>query len=196
MKICEVRPTYSENRRMLTEQLRSLTKQKEKAETALRVTRDEKYSEEIASLELSINDTQKAFEENQEVLDSINEQWANVANMESAKQQADAAEEDGKNKVKIMTVFRRMCHGDIVPLKDEKKLMEFNKKMYAMAKNMQTMAQQLDKERKKHKSLWEDEEKKEYADPAEVADNTEYAGFLPDIDMPEVQNGELEETSE
>lgn len=31
-----------------------------------------------------------------------------------------------KEQLKVMTVFRRMCHGDIVPGKDERKLMEYD----------------------------------------------------------------------
>ena len=48
---------------------------------------------------------------------------------------------------------------------------------------MQMMAQQAEKERKKHKSLWEDEEEITSEDPTEIADNTEYSGTLPDIDF-------------
>ena len=58
--------------------------------------------------------------------------------------------------------------------------------MYQMAKNMQLQAMQMDKKHKKHKSLWEEEEKETPEDPMEVADNTEYAGELPDIEIPEV----------
>ena len=110
--------------------------------------------------------------------------------MENFKQQGDAMKEEMENMGKVMTVFRRMAKGDIVPLTDEKKLMEYNEKMYTMAKNMQSMAQQLEKEHEKHKSLWEDEEEKEYPDPQEVADNTEYAGALPDIAIPEAAPAE------
>ena len=196
MKISEVRPTYYQNRRELVDQIRDLHKQKEKAEATYRITGDAKFSEQAASLELSINDTQKAFEENQAVLDSMAEQHAAIMNMEASKQQADAVAEEGKNMMKIMTVFRRLCNGDIVPLTDEKKLMEYDEKMYSMAKNMQTMAQQLEKEREKHKSLWEDEEKKEYPDAMEVADNSEYAGPLPDIQIPDVAPPEATEIVE
>ena len=196
MKICEARPTYYQNRRTLVDQLRTLSKQKEKAEASYRVTGDSKFSEQAATLELSIKDTEKAFEENQAVLDSMAEQHAAIMNMEASKQQADAGAEEGKNMMKIMTVFRRLCNGDIVPLTDEKKLMEYDEKMYSMAKNMQTMAQQLEKEREKHKSLWEDEEKKEYPDAMEVADNSEYAGPLPDIQIPDVAPPESGESAE
>ena len=143
MKICEARPTYYQNRRTLVDQLRTLSKQKEKAEASYRVTGDSKFSEQAATLELNIKDTEKAFEENQAVLDSMAEQHAAIMNMEASKQQADAVAEEGKNMMKIMTVFRRLCNGDIVPLTDEKKLMEYNEKMYTMAKNMQAMAQQM-----------------------------------------------------
>ena len=190
MKISEAKPTYYENRRVLVDQIRTLHKQKEKAEATYRITGDTKFSDEAASLELSINDTQKAFEENQAVLDSLVEQEVAVFNMENSKQQGDAMKDEMENMGKVMTVFRRMAKGDIVPLTDEKKLMEYNEKMYTMAKNMQAMAQQLEKEHEKHKSLWEDEEEKEYPDPREVADNTEYAGELPDIAIPEAAPAE------
>ena len=190
MKISEVRPTYYQNRRELVDQIRDLHKQKEKAEATYRITGDAKFSEQAASLELSINDTQKAFEENQAVLDSIAEQHAAIWNMEVSKQQGDAMKEEMENMGKIMTVFRRLANGDTVPLSDEKKLAEYDEKMYTMAKNMQAMAQQLEKEHEKHKSLWEDEEKKEYPDPGEVADNSEYTGPLPDIEIPEVAPAE------
>ncbi|MBO4882399.1 MAG: hypothetical protein J5570_02670 [Lachnospiraceae bacterium] len=196
MKICEVRPTYYQNREKLVDQIRTLSKQKEKAEASYRVTGDSKFSEQAATLELNIKDTEKAFEENQAVLDSMAEQHAAIMNMEASKQQADAVAEEGKNMMKIMTVFRRLCNGDIVPLTDEKKLMEYDEKMYSMAKNMQTMAQQLEKEREKHKSLWEDEEKKEYPDAMEVADNSEYAGPLPDIQIPDVAPPETGDITE
>ena len=196
MKICEVRPTYYQNREKLVDQIRTLSKQKEKAEASYRITGDSKFSEEAATLELSIKDTEKAFEENQAVLDSIAEQHTAIMNMETSKQQGDAMKEEMENMGKIMMVFRRLCNGDIVPLTDEKKLMEYDDKMYSMAKNMQAMAQQLEKEREKHKSLWEDEEKKEYPDAMEVADNSEYAGPLPDIQIPDVAPPEATEITE
>ena len=195
MKISEAKPTYYENRRVLVDQIRSLHTQKEKAEATYRITGDTKFSDEAASLELSIKDTQKAFEENQAVLDSLVEQEVAVFNMENSKQQGDAMKDEMENMGKVMTVFRRMAKGDIVPLTDEKKLMEYNEKMYTMAKNMQAMAQQLEKEHEKHKSLWdEDEEKKEYEDPTEIADNSEYYGPLPDIELPEISTESLGES--
>ena len=191
MKIGEAKPTYYANRRQLVDQIRDLASKKEKAEQNYRITGEKAFSEEAATLELSIEATNKAFEENQKVLDSLAEQEVAVMNMEAAKQQGDAMEEEMKNLGKIMIVFRRLAKGDIVPLTDEKKLMEYDDKMYQMAKNMQAMAQQLDKEHEKHKSLWEDEEKKEYPDPEEVADNTEFAGALPDIEIPETPEPDI-----
>lgn len=185
MKIGEAKPTYYSNRQKLVDQIRDLASKKEKAEQNYRITGEKAFSEEAATLELSIEATNKAFEENQKVLDSLVEQEVAVMNMEAAKQQGDAMEEEMKNLGKIMIVFRRLAKGDIVPLTDEKKLMEYDDKMYQMAKNMQAMAQQLDKEHEKHKSLWEDEEPKEYPDPEEVANNTEFSGALPDIEIPE-----------
>ena len=186
MKIKDAKPIYYANRKELVDQMRSLTKQKEEAEKKYSLTGESRFSEEAATLELSLNATTKAFEDNQKVIDSIMEQWCNASNMESTKQLGEAMKEYTEDMGKIMMVFRRMANGDIVPRTDEKKLMEYDDKMYQMAKNMQMQAMQMDKKHKTHKSLWEEEEKKAPEDPMEVEDNAEYAGELPDIEIPEV----------
>lgn len=186
MKIGEAKPIYYANRKELVDQMRSLSKQKEEADKKYKLTGESAFSEQAATLELSLNATKQAFEDNQKVIDSLMEQWANISNMESSKQQGEAMKEIAADMGKIMTVFRRLANGDTVPQSDEKKLMEYDDKMYQMAKNMQMLAQQMEKERKKHKSLWEDEDKEAPEDPTEIADNTEYAGELPDIEIPEV----------
>lgn len=188
MKIGEAKPIYYANRKELVDQMRSLSKQKEEADKKYKLTGESAFSEQAATLEISLDATKQAFEENQKVIDSLMEQWANNSNMESSKQQGEAMKEIAADMGKIMTVFRRLAHGDTVPQTDEKKLMEYDDKMYQMAKNMQMLAQQMEKERKKHKSLWEDEEKEAPDDPTEIADNTEYAGELPDIEIPDVSS--------
>ena len=188
MKIGEAKPIYYANRKELVDQMRSLSKQKEEADKKYKLTGESAFSEQAATLEISLDATKQAFEENQKVIDSLMEQWANISNMESSKQQGEAMKEIAADMGKIMTVFRRLAHGDTVPQTDEKKLMEYDDKMYQMAKNMQMLAQQMEKERKKHKSLWEDEEKEVPDDPTEIADNTEYAGELPDIEVPDVSS--------
>ena len=190
MKISEAQPTYYANRRELVDQIRTLADRKDKAEQRFKLTGDSAFSDEAASLTLSLEATQKAFEDNQKVLDSMMEQWVAVSNLESSKQQGEAVKKEFEDLGKIMTVFRRMVRGDIVPQTDEKKLMEYDNKLYTAAKNMQAMAMQMEKERKKHKSLWEDEEEETPPDPAEIADNSEYAGELPDIEIPEVPDAQ------
>ncbi|MBO4615819.1 MAG: hypothetical protein J5717_00565 [Lachnospiraceae bacterium] len=187
MKIAEAQPTYYANRKKLVEQIRTLHTQKKTAESRYKVTGDTSFAEQAASLELSLDATNKAFEENQKVIDSLMEQWVAVNNMEVAKQQGDAMAEEAKNIGKIMTVFRRLANGDTVPQYDEQKLMEYDEKMYQAAKNLQMMARQMkERECKNYDSLWDDEERPEYPDSMEIADNTEFAGELPDIEIPEV----------
>ena len=79
-----------------------------------------------------------------------------------------------------MEVARRIMRGDKVPPYDEKKLMEYDWKLYSMAKRAAAMVE-IQKKRKAHKSLWEDEEKKEYADPIEEANNTEAFSTGPEV---------------
>lgn len=57
--------------------------------------------------------------------------------------------------------------------------MEYNDKLYQMAKNMGEMAKV--EKRKKHKSLWEDEEEKQYEDSDEVGANATAQGTAPQI---------------
>ncbi len=76
-----------------------------------------------------------------------------------------------------MELFRRISNGDKVPPADEQKLLEFSQELYMAAKNMAAMKKEQGKE---YDSLWGDEEKTEYADPREVAENSEIS-----IDAPE-----------
>jgi len=55
-------------------------------------------------------------------------------------------EEEGDELAKIMTIFRRIANGDIVPASDEQKLMEYNKEMYMAAKNIASMKENDDPE--------------------------------------------------
>lgn len=187
MKIAEAQQTFYANRKQLVEQIRSLYSQKEKAEAKYRVTGDTSFAEQAATLELSLDATNKAFEEDQKVIDSLMEQWVAINNMEVAKQQGEAMADSAAEIGKIMIVFRRIASGDNVPMYDERKLMEYDEKMYSTAKSMQSLARQLEKrEHKNYDSLWDDEEKPQNPDPMEIADNTEFAGKLPDIEIPEV----------
>ncbi len=67
-----------------------------------------------------------------------------------------------------------------MPTGDEKKVMEYDKDMYAMAKQTQTMMAAIKKRQKEHDFLWEEKEAKEY-DPESTAENAEAAGDLPEI---------------
>lgn len=187
MKISVAQEIYQENRSILVEQKRMLSKQRDEMVQKYEATGDSLFSEEAATLQLSLEATEKAFLENQKVLDSLALQHAAIANSVTAKQQQEAAEQYAADMGKIMTVFRRLAKGDIVPSSDEKRLLEYDSKMYQMAKNMQAMAQQMEKERKKHKSLWEDEEEMTEYDPEGTADNAEYSGDLPNIEIPSTE---------
>ena len=70
--------------------------------------------------------------------------------------QEEASEKYAKDQAKVMSVFRAMAKGDIVPASDEKKLMEYSSELYQSAKMAQSMA--LQAERRKHKSQWDDKE--------------------------------------
>jgi len=188
MKISDAQKIYRENRKQLIEQRRTLIKQRDDLKKMIPASEEEKarFSEEAATLELSIKEVNKEFDKNQEVLDNLTEQYCAVWNAEVARQQGDAMKEQAVELGKIMVVFRRIAHGDIVPGKDEQKLMDYSMEMYMAAKNLGAMRRAEEKE--KYDSLWEDEEKKdeEEYDPEGRADNAEATVDLPEISVPNI----------
>ena len=174
MKIEEARRLYNTQIREYREQQVVLSKQKKELERKINTTPDGKaiYANEAAVLELTIKAVDEKQTEYKDYMEKLLEQWSATANMVSSQQQGEAMEEYTEDLGKIMEVARRIMKGAIVPGEDEKKLMEYSMELYQAAKNIGAIARQ--KEREEYDSLWDDdEEKTEYEDPMEVADNTE-----------------------
>ncbi len=180
MKISEVRIQYSHQIKSYREQQVLLANRKKELEQKIRATSDGVtiFANEAATLELQMNAVNEKQSEYKDYMEKLMEQWAAVANMESAKQQGEAMEEYAIDMAKIMEVARRFMKGGIVPAEDEKKLMEYSMEHYQAAKNIGALA----KEREEYDTLWEEEPKEgEPADPMEVADNTEAYATGPEI---------------
>lgn len=172
MIISEARQLYNEQIRAYREQQVILSKQKKELEEKMNSTEDGKtiYANEAAVLELTIKAIDEKKSQYQEYMDKLLEQWSATANMVSAKQQGEAMEEYVEDLGKIMEVARRLMKGGIVPVEDEKKLMEYSMELYQAAKNIGALA----KEREEYDSLWEKEEEETVQeDPVETADNTQ-----------------------
>ncbi len=106
--------------------------------------------------------TLKLSEEGKQKLAELQnmKQWA-----QQMKTERENARDNGDELGKIMTIFRRIANGDIVPWKDEKKLMEYSAEMYQAAKNIASMRK--NEEPKKYKSV-EDEKKDKRGDKSEI----------------------------
>jgi uncharacterized protein with PIN domain len=181
MKVGEARKIYSQQLKEYNVQKYNLAQQKNELNEKIKNTENGAvvYAEEAATLNLSYNAVAEKQDEYQTYVDQLMEQWECKLNEVATEQNADAEKEAFQDLAKIMTVARRLMHGDIVPSTDEKKLMEYDDDLYQMAKNAQMMAQI--RERKKYDSLWDDEEKKEYDDPMEVADDQEAFSVGPEV---------------
>ena len=181
MKIEDARVRYNVQIKTYYSKQKELYAQKQKLEEKIKTTENgaEVYKDESAILELQYSAVDEKRQEYQDYMDKLMEQWRMISDKIASKQQSDAMADQAKEMNKIMLVARRIMHGDKVPAKDEKKLMEFDKDLYIMAKNAGMMAQL--KERKKYDSLWEDEEKKEYEDPMEAADAEEAFADGPEV---------------
>lgn len=180
MKISEARIQYSQQIKSYREQQVLLANRKKELEQKIRTTSDGVtiFANEAATLELQMNAVNEKQSEYKDYMEKLMEQWAAVANMESAKQQGEAMEEYAIDLAKIMEVARRIMKGGIVPAEDEKKLMEYSMELYQAAKNIGALA----KEREEYDTLWEEEsEEGEPVDPMEVADNAEAFATGPEI---------------
>lgn len=114
--------------------------------------------EEKKGVILELSNLQKEYDAAQEGMNKLSEYSAAMWNAEVTRQQSDAMEDAANEMAKCMEVARRISKGDKVPTRDERKLMEYDFKLYMAAKNAGAIAQ--NEKRKKHKSLWEDEEEK------------------------------------
>lgn len=183
MKIGEAQSTYSQQILAYNKVKNDLYTKKQELNDRIKTTDNGSvvYQNEAAILELQYDAVDKKRQEYQDYMDKLLEQKTAVWNMEVGKQQSDAMAESAKEQAKVMEVARRIMHGDKVPAKDEKKLMEYDYKLYSMAKNAAAMLE-LQKKRKEHKSLWDDEEgPKESSDVEEITDNTEAFADGPEV---------------
>ena len=179
MKLGEAIPNYQAYRNELQDKKTSIYKQYKKTKEKAERTNDEEWIQKAAELELSYKEATDDFDKYENVLNSLREQWCAATNTENDKALADPETGLGATIGKIMTTIARMCAGDKVPYTDEKKVMEYDDKMYARAKQAQMIMASMKKKQKEYDSLW-DKEGGEY-DPEGVADNTEAQGELPDI---------------
>ena len=181
MKIKDAQQTYRTQIQAYRTQKAAIAKRQEalkkKMESA--VGGSELFGDEAAVLQLTYDALDKKQNEYSDYLEKLNEQKYAIEEMENSKQQGEAVKEAGADMAKIMEVARRIMKGARVPASDERKLMEFDDKLYQMAKNVGAMVKL--RKRKKYDSLWDDEKKKEQTDPSEIADNTEAAGIGPEI---------------
>ena len=179
MKLGEAIPNYQAYRNELQDKKTSIYKQYKKTKEKAERTNDEEWIQKAAELELSYKEATDDFDKYENVLNSLREQWCAAANTENDKALADPATGLSATIGKIMTTIARKCAGDKVPYTDEKKVMEYDDKMYARAKQAQMIMASMKKKQKEYDSLW-DKEGGEY-DTEGVADNTEAQGELPDI---------------
>lgn len=181
MKIEEARKLYSGQLTSYNMKRSELTKKRQELDEKIKNTEDGAivYKNEAAVLELQFEAVDQKQQEYQEYMEKLMQQRMGLVNAEVSKQQGEAMADYAKDVSKIMVVARRLMKGERVPGKDEQKLMEYDPKLYTMAKNAGALVKL--QKRKEHKSLWEDEEEKEVVDPNDKADNAEAFSDGPQI---------------
>ncbi len=184
MKVGEAQKLYRAQRAAIIDRRRKLVKKKEELDKKIKTTFDsekrEVYTNEAATLELYIGALNEKFDENQEVLDRLTQQYASVFNAEVSKQQKDAMEDAAVEMGKIMEVARRIGKGARVPANDEKKVMDYSMELYMAAKNLAMLNKMNKKKKEEYDSLWGDEEEKKEYDPEGKAENAETSVEAPE----------------
>ncbi len=184
MKVGEAQKLYRAQRAAIIDRRRKLVKKKEELDKKIKTTFDsekrEVYTNEAATLELSIGALNEKFDENQEVLDRLTQQYASVFNAEASRQQKDAMEDAAVEMGKIMEVARRIGKGARVPANDEKKVMDYSMELYMAAKNLAMINKMNKKKKEEYDSLWGDEEEKKEYDPEGKAENAETSVEAPE----------------
>lgn len=114
-------------------------------------------SEQATGVTLEISEDGKAMQNDKQSLQD-DTQWIQKWAQELYEQQTEASKKGAKafdDVAKAMEIARRIARGDIVPLKDEKKLIEFSADLYQVAKA--SAAINAHKKHKKYGSLYDDE---------------------------------------
>lgn len=147
MKLGEAIPNYQAYRNKLQDKKTSIYKQYKKQRKRLSVPMMKNGYKRQQSLSFHIR-KQLMIYKYENVLNSLREQWCAAANTENDKALADPETGLGATIGKIMTTIARMCAGDKVPYTDEKKVMEYDDKMYARAKQAQMIMASMKKSRR------------------------------------------------
>lgn len=181
MKIGEAQQIYREQVKAYQTQKAAVSKQLQEVRSRIDASSggQEQYGSEAAVLELTLDALNEKQTEYQDYLSMLADQYCAYWNAAVTDQQADAAKEYAADMGKILEVARRIMKGGIVPAADEKKLMEYSNELYQTAKSIGAMVQR--QKREKYKSLWGDEEEKEYDDPQEAAENAEAPSVGPEV---------------
>lgn len=150
MKIRDAKQAYAAHRHELWQKREALAKVlKEQEQHPLTSAFDRvELSRELSLLDAQYDAVDKA-------LTGITATESKIFGEECNRRQADTMAKAAEDMVKIMEVYRRIASGAKVPSKDEKKLMDYDFKLYMAAKQAALLAQRNEEE---YDSLWEDEE--------------------------------------
>lgn len=148
MKIRDAKQAYAAHRHEIWEKREALAKVlKEQERHPLTSAFDRvELSKELSLLDAQYDAVDQAL---MGITAAETKAFGDECNRQQMEVQAKMAEDLGK----IMEVYRRVASGAKVPAKDLQKLMDYDMKLYALARQAAMLAQQNDKE---YDSLWED----------------------------------------
>ncbi len=187
MRIEDAKNKYSAHLNILQQKKNTLTELLKKNESNL----GGMHNFDTVEISRELNEINAQYEETQKVMDRIMAQEYIAYNGAAIKEQAEAAAEGAEEFGKILTIYRRIASGGVVPPRDERKLMEFSHELYMAAKAAAMLNQQ---EGEEYDSLWEDE--KQPSEPeqtaTEIASDTQIA--VPSLEQIDVDMSVITDT--
>ena len=117
MNVGDARRLYSGQLKQYNRKQFELAVKKNELQEKIDKTPDGKtiYEDEAVRLELSYEAVHDKYKEYKEYMDRLMQRWDSKYNHEITKQQTEAAKEEGDEMRKVLTVARRIMHGDQVP---------------------------------------------------------------------------------
>ena len=151
-------------------QLHVLWKKKQELTQLLKDPSASNLDRSAISRELSL--VSESYEQARAGMEQIRMRESLERSAKASRQQSEAMAEASEEFLKCMEIARRIANGDLVPASDERRLIEYDYKMYMAAKNMASINQKPDP--KVYDSLWkEEEEKSREVSPEEMSDSAE-----------------------
>lgn len=150
MKISELKQMYST-------QMSTLWTRKQELAKLLREPSASGPNRDRDELSHELSQVSEDYERLKDGMEQLQQKEMLMRSADASRQETEATAKAIQEMLKCLEIARRIANGDRVPPSDEKKLLEYDFKLYMAAKNLAVANQKSSP--KEYDSLWKDEKK-------------------------------------